>query len=479
MYVRQAFPRTELSGSEPDPQWAWKPFAPSQPQDSAIESPRPQNADKPAATWDLKWAGHLLRRLGCGPTWPELQQVLQEGPQKALDRLLKVPPDMEAFTRQMDEWESSANTLPGIRAWWLRRFLETPHPLMEKMTLFWHGHLALGNVRSPSEPLVRDYLRTLRNHALGRLDTLLRAVVLHPAMLLSLGAEANRKAQPSAHFARVVLEHCTVGPGQFKEKDVHQVARALTGWFVFRDQLRFIDREYDSGPKELFGQSRAIGADELFRILAEQPATAKTLVRKLYRFFVSEADSPSDAFLEPLAALLAKGAEIASVVETMLRSNWFFSTGAYRRRIKSPVEWALGVVRPMETQVPTEPLGQALVDLGQALGTPPTPAGWPGSTWWITPALLLLRAQWVEQCWTPQSPYGQKLDPAKVATQHTFRTPNAQTEFLLNLYLQNDLPKETRLKLLEETKTASHHNPTDRLRHLAQTLVLLPEFHLA
>ncbi len=29
-----------------------------------------------------------------------------------------------------------------VQKWWLRRLIETPRPLEEKMTLFWHGHFA-------------------------------------------------------------------------------------------------------------------------------------------------------------------------------------------------------------------------------------------------------------------------------------------------------------------------------------------------
>ena len=446
--------------SLPSPQEVWRPW-------------------QPADGWNLKWAGHLLRRVGFGPTWLELQQALANGAQKTLNSIFQPHPEAESFHAQMDQWESSANTLPALRGWWLRRMLETPQPLVEKMTLFWHNHLALGNVRNVSAALIRDYLRAIRCHALGRLDQLLQAVVLQPAMLLSHGAEANRKARPSEHFARVLLEHFTVGPGGFTEKDVQQTARALTGYFVFREEVRFIDREYDPGPKTLFGQTGPIGAEELFRLLARQPATVNTIARKLYRFFISEAEEPPEALLQPLVERLIQGEQIGQVVETMLRSRWFFSSAAYRRRVKSAVEWALGVLRPMEVLIPTEPLGHALVELGQALGDPPTPAGWPDGQHWISPTLLLLRAKWAQQFWASGSPFGQKLDPAGLAHRHGAKNLSAQTEFLLNLYFQGELPTEMQNKLVTQTESAGRQNPVDALRHLCETLAVLPEFQWA
>ena len=36
-------------------------------------------------------------------------------------------------------WPGNLDHLP---AWWLHTLLHTPHPLKEKLTLFWHGHFA-------------------------------------------------------------------------------------------------------------------------------------------------------------------------------------------------------------------------------------------------------------------------------------------------------------------------------------------------
>ena len=52
----------------------------------------------------------------------------------------------------------------------------------------------------------------------------------------------------------------------------------------------------------------------------------------------------------------------------MLRSNLFFSPAAYRQRIKSPVEFAVGIVRGLEgIDSRRVPLGHDLAALGQVL----------------------------------------------------------------------------------------------------------------
>lgn len=50
-----------------------------------------------------------------------------------------------------------------------------------------------------------------------------------------------------------------VGPGNFDEGDLSAAARALTGRFVLRNELRFFDHEYDDGAKTLLAGGRLRG----------------------------------------------------------------------------------------------------------------------------------------------------------------------------------------------------------------------------
>jgi len=212
-----------------DPGWAWAPYEP--------------DARRP---WTLALAAHLYRRAAFGAGWEQLQQALAAGPQRTVDKLLRPPTDVETFNRRCDESENAAaGSVDGLRAWWLRRMMETPHPLLEKMTLFWHGYFAVnaGPVNNPR--LVKEYVRLLRSHALGSFGSLLPAVARDPAMLVWLGADVNRKAAPNDGFVRPLLETFTVGPGHFTEDDAREAARAFTGRFVLRGQLRYLSQEHD------------------------------------------------------------------------------------------------------------------------------------------------------------------------------------------------------------------------------------------
>ena len=291
------------------------------------------------------------------------------------------------------------------------------------MTLFWHNHFAITNARVNHPAMMCRYLHRLRQNALGRFDALLESVLNEPAVLVCLGARANRKARPSLDFARALLEQFTLGPGRFSEPDVQGAARALTGWFVSQEETHYLEREHDSGAKTLLGRQGDFGRQDLLRLLLEQPATAQLLVRKLHRWLVSETASPPDSLVAPLAADFAKDFNLTRLLETMLRSNLFFSS--CRQKIKSPVQFAVGLVRGLEGTVGTVRLASDLADLGQDLFQPPTLKGWVGGQCWINRFTLPARARLAQDLLAGSGPYAGKLDPAATASKYGHSAPEA------------------------------------------------------
>ncbi len=93
---------------------------------------------------------------------------------------------------------------------------------------------------------------------------------------------------------------------------------------------------------------------------------------------------PSEKLLAPLAESLAADYDISRLAGILLRSNLFFSPTAYRQRVKSPVDFALGIIRPLAGTVSTVHLAEDLAAMGQNLYHPPTVKGWPDSRHWIT-----------------------------------------------------------------------------------------------
>jgi hypothetical protein len=446
-----------------DPRWAWAEYEP--------EASRP---------WTLAMAGHLYRRAAFGATFGQLEQAFSDGPRRTVDRLVRCEQDLSEFQRSLDEYEeaSASGGVDSLRAWWLRRMVETPHPLLEKMTLFWHNHFGISGARVGDGQLMLQHIRLLRRHALGQYPALLDAVAGDPAVFISLGADASRKTRPNENFARQLMQRLSVGPGNFGEQDVREASRAFTGWFVLRGRLRYFDREHDTGVKKVLGQTGNWQAQDVVRIVLEQPVAPRMLSRKLYRWLISEVDDPSDRLLAPLAEMLAEDYDVGRVVEAMLRSNQFFSAAAYRRRIKSPVEFALEIVRAMESTVSTVRLGEDLGQLGQNLYNPPTVDGWHGGRHWINAATVTGRSNLARALLASQGRYGGKLDPAALCGTYGRNDPNSSAELLVALFLQDDLSANVREALWKLVPT-SGDNAGPWVREFTHSVVTLPEFQLS
>lgn len=446
-----------------DPAWAWAPYVP--------DDKRP---------WNPRLAAHLYRRAAFGASWGQLQQALKDGPARAVDRLLRPEADVAAFLKTFDRYEDEAidpgsESADTFREWWLRRMIQTPHPLLEKMTLFWHGHFAARNFPVKNGRLTAHYVRSLRTHALGTLQPLLAAVVADPAMRLSYNTAANRRRMPEISLARALLEQFTLGPGAATERDVSETARALSGLTVLRNQSRLLAYNHDGGKKTILGETGNWTETDVVRLASAHPATARHLARLVYRWFISEADEPTDALLAPLASSFSRDGDLGKLVETVLRSNLFFSDAASRRRVKSPLEFALGMVVGLEGLVPTSRLALDLTGLGQDLAEPPTSAGWQGGTAWINPATVVGRANLATSLLTSSGPYGAGLDPAKVARAHGFGSADKAARWLIDLLIQGDVPAPVERLLVE----SASNGQSETLRRLTHTVVTLPEYQLA
>jgi uncharacterized protein (DUF1800 family) len=396
-----------------------------------------------------------------------------------VDRLLGPEAGVAAFERTYKSFEDSVRdgeSAEGLRKWWLRRMIETPDPLREKMTLFWHGHFAVSNREVSSAAMMVDHVRLLRRGALGSYRDLLAAVAGDPAMLKCAGSAENRRARPAAGFPRVLLQHLTVGPGACSEGDVSESARAFTGWFVRRNQAQYIEREHDEGEKTVLGERGHWGGSDVVRIALDRRASAEMLVRELWRYLISEEAEPGPDLLEPLVDGFYPDYDVAALLERILRSNLFYSPLAYRARVKSPVEYAVGIVRAHEALVATEPLAIDLAGLGQDVCHPPTGDGWPGGRYWVNGFTMAGRANLAADLLAGSGRYGRKLDPEALSARHGRANMTAAAEFLGDVFLQGDLPPGI-TDLLR--RAAGRGRLSEQARRLAGCLVTLPEYHLA
>jgi uncharacterized protein (DUF1800 family) len=115
---------------------------------------------------------------------------------------------------------------------------------------------------------------------------------------------------------------------------------------------------------------------------------------------------------------LSSGGDISAMLRTLYHSPEFWSTSAYRAKVKTPLEFVVSAVRASDAQLSNNylrPIANELRTLGMPLYgcVPPTGYNWDASTWVSTGALVdrmnfalnlsANRVQGITTFWSPQS----------------------------------------------------------------------------
>lgn len=351
-------------------------------------------------------AGHLLRRAGFGATPQDLATYTAPGLSysSAVDRLINYQNvSDDAMEKRLAALNLDLSKPLNQQHWWLLRMAWTQRPLLEKMTLFWHGHFTssfhkIGGVNDARRMIVQNQF--LRAHAFDTFDNLLLGITSDPAMLIYLDLNSSRKRAPNENYARELMELFTLGLGNYTQQDVTQGAAALTGWHVKAGATvaNYYPQDHNIASKTYLGHTGNLDYKDVVSILANHPATSRFIARKLFSFFAYE--NPSNSDLEPLVnAYTQSKHNMGEVMRALLLSPQFTSTKAYRSRVKSPTEFVVGAYRGLGIQSNGSELPGATTLLGQSLLDPPNVAGWPGdkvSALWINSGTWMTRLNYLD-----------------------------------------------------------------------------------
>jgi uncharacterized protein (DUF1800 family) len=214
-------------------------------------------------------------------------------------------------------------------------------------------------------------------------------------MLYWLDADSNRKGHANENLARELMELFTLGVGNYTEDDVKEAARALTGWTVKRAEVKFRADRHDDAGKVILGKTARFDADLLAQLLLDQEATSRRLAWRLCDVFMGESVAEEQAINELASGLRTHDLDVGWGVETILRSELFFSDKNIASRVSSPVEFVVGAVRSLELfeQPPsTLILAEWCTSLGQDLFRPPNVGGWDGGRSWLTTRTIIGRS---------------------------------------------------------------------------------------
>ena len=279
------------------------------------------------------------------------------------------------------------------------RALLSPHPLQEMLTWFWFNHFNVFQNKKQVRFLLADYEeRAIRPHVLGRFGDLLRAVLMHPAMLVYLDNAQNAKDAVNENYARELMELHTLGVnGGYTQADVQALARILTGAGIdlsgrpdgsrggyFKQGLFAFDpARHDSGAKVFLGRSFPGSRDfsEIERaldLLCRHPSTAKFIARKLAVYFLAD-DPPQEALERMAAAFRQSDGDIGATLAALFASREFTDPAYAGRKFKDPVQYvysALRLLYPGQVLRNYRPVAAALAQLGEPVYGRQTPDGY-------------------------------------------------------------------------------------------------------
>lgn len=277
-----------------------------------------------------------------------------------------------------------------INGTWIEQLALSKAALHEKMTLFWHGHFACEN-RNPYYELQLNNI--LRKNAVGNFKTLLLEVSKSAAMIDYLHLKQNKKDNPNEDFARELCELFTLGRDIiYTEKDVKEIARAFTGWTHRLDGSYFFNgKNHDNGNKIIFGVEKDFTGEEVIDLILSQKACATFICTKFYRYFINP--KINQDHIEEMSTVLYKADyNLTTLVKHVLMSDWFYEKKHMGKKIKSPVELLIGMMKQFDLKASdyqTYVVYQRVLE--QVLFHPPNVAGWPGDQNWIDSARLSIR----------------------------------------------------------------------------------------
>ena len=379
-----------------------------------------------------KSTGHVLDPLtGADATaiaypidrFDELRPLMTE--LRELDRIRRENPGTEMARTAQDQRREHRR---AARARYERNIRQTvtrgvmaEDGFRERLVMFWADHFTARGRSDVNRFFTGAYVEeAIRPHISGRFEDLLKAVTLHPLMIIYLNqnvsvgpnsvAAQKRNGGLNENLARELLELHTVGvDGPYTQDDVRQLAELLTGLSYRRDiGLRWLPNRAEPGPETVLG--RVYGGNEpqiddikqVIADLAAHPATARHLAWKLAVHFVS--DDPDPALIDHIATRYADSdGQLMEVYAALLEHPAAWSMD--RPNVKLPMEFVVSSLRALDVAdarlQSLEPreimtyLGVPLQLMGQSWENPIGPDGWPEEDReWVTPQGIAGRIQW-------------------------------------------------------------------------------------
>jgi uncharacterized protein (DUF1800 family) len=285
------------------------------------------------------------------------------------------------------------------------RLVNNPTSDKAWQTWFWFNHFNVFAQKSHVGAVLQSYVFGAIDGALDKgFKDLLRAVIVHPAMLMYLDNVNNTKTRGNENLARELLELHTLGvAGGYSQQDVAAVAKVLSGWTVQLNgpdaemgQTIFRSGQHDSAARAVLGLNVPSGGVEQLSVLLDHlalhPSTGRHIARKLCLWWF---DEPPEAAVKELTQVFVK-------TGGNLQALWQSARALHQRMgsapvFKDPMHYVLSAAQTLSGNAAIA-TPQLLLRWMRLLGQPllgrSTPDGYPlqGSAW-LNPGQLAQRIE--------------------------------------------------------------------------------------
>jgi uncharacterized protein (DUF1800 family) len=458
---------------------------------------------------------HLMRRAGFGASYAEVEARAAKGYEATVEELLnpETQPELDddIMMRYKTEWVSKA-ALEGQQEEWTFRMINSKRPLEEKLALFWHGIFCTGHAKCENPRQQNFEIDMFRKHGFGKFSDLLLRLAEDPAMVFYLDNCMSHKDAINENWGRELLELFSMGVGMdghlnYSEDDVKEAARAFTGWTVanamprypygrYSSKFIYDPKDHDHGDKTFLGETGPWNGEDIIRIVAKQPATARFVARHLYNFFVAdEPQVPAWQHTPPRDPAAIKMLEdeyfrtegnIRSMLRLLFNADFF--KNARFSKVKSPVETVVGTMRLVDDFHFPRPGLNALTlyirYMGQDLLNPPTVEGWHTGKEWIDSGTLVERINFTADNVGNLNFPGVQAIIARLRAEGPTLSPERLVDGCLELLGGYTLADETRSELVALARsggaiqTAAADFPS-RVAQMLQSIVATTEYLFA
>ena len=440
---------------------------------------------------------HLMRRAGFGCNFDQIEELSLLDYDDIVDQLLNpdfsLPEDQDLLERYFIA-SVEARTARHADPQWTWRLAKSKKQLEEKISLFWHGLLAVGGIKLDHGLAMLEEIDLFRKHGLDKFKTLLLKISQDPGMMYWLDNQNSHKGAPNENYGRELLELFSMGidengDGAYSENDVKSAAKAFTGWaskptpppfFLgpFPMEFNFDENDHDNSEKEFLGEKGNFNGQDIVELVSKHPSTAKFICMRLYLYFVSEEEN-WDEINKLSDVYLTSDGDIKKVLENIFKSDHFKSREIMFKKVKSPSDLVFGITRLVDRfeipELDSAELATNTLLMGQFLLNPPSVEGWHEGEEWIDSGSLIERINYASDEISKKSSRGVKriieiIKSKKIASDEEFI--NVCLEALGYIEVSDRSYKI----ISEHLEINKYENSEDKITDILRIIVSTPDF---